>query len=438
MTSLQRRLVTRIALIIGVAWLVALVCAKFLVWKETRKMYFHHARIIAINILDTMKMARELGDDDYQACPNHSDRFIFVRRGNQTLYKTANSPQLYFFTKNTVFTDEKTGEKWLVSSATDDETQTTVWVGLKDSERKLAVRFLIAALFFVLLLIFSFAIIVMYYGVRTGLKPLDELAQRIDKLNMKQRHQLPCDNVPQEIKPMVQAINDLMDRLSDSLAKERVFLDSAAHELRTPITALKAQVQSYIASDAYQPSPAIKQIEQATLRVELLTTQLLDWARVQSNHCQRKQSVDVTEVIRQVLGDLISHELLDMNRTQISIVPEETFIVTADPSQLEIIIRNLIENALRYNDKATILINMRCELQGSNFLFIVEDNGPGIEKTHLEHVTQHFYRVSPNDQKGTGLGLGIVSEIIESNRGKLILEKSEHLEGLSATVFLPR
>ncbi|WP_157729799.1 sensor histidine kinase [Bacterioplanes sanyensis] len=353
------------------------------------------------------------------------------------MYQTKNAPEYSDLNSNSVFDDKQTGERWLVSSVHDKKRSLLIWVGLNDFERKMGVRVLIASLFIFLFLIFALAITLILRGVNYGFRPLKELARQVDGISMKRLEPITMNDVPSELVAAVKAINDLLCRLSSSLEKERVFLDFAAHEMRTPIAALKAQIQSYVASGEYHYSPKMKNIENAAHRIEMLSDQLLEWARVQSSNCMGANMVDVTEIVRQVVGDLIYQERIDIERVDIDIFPPEAFNVLANPSQIEIVVRNLIDNAVKYNDKQKARVRVSCYQLDSSFQIIIEDNGPGVDDAYLEDITKHFFRISPADQKGTGLGLSVVAEIIELNHGELQFGRSSGLSGLSVQVSLP-
>lgn len=281
----------------------------------------------------------------------------------------------------------------------------TVEVAEEQEVRLDLVRHILAGIFLPQLIIIPIIAIIISFGISRGLEPVEQLSGLVRKRNINQLNAISTRAVPRELLPMVDAINDLMQRVDDALRIEKNFTNYAAHEMRTPIAALKTQAQVILRTQ--EPE------KQKQLAGELLTTinrtqriieQLLTYARVQHQQVQ---------LVNAPLRDMVLEEI----RFVVPRAVEKDVTIVADklddchaPVQDELLrlaLTNLLDNAVKYiQPGGTIEVTLGMH-EGQPRLTI-SDNGTGIAADELPHIFDPFYRITGNKASGAGLGLSIV------------------------------
>lgn len=262
--------------------------------------------------------------------------------------------------------------------------------------------------------------------VRRALDPVLRLAAQVDARSELRLDPLPMREVPRELVPFVESINRLLERVSALRERERRFVADAAHELRTPIAALTLQAENLshveLAPDARE---RLRGMLAGLARTRAAVEQLLSLARAQSGRSAPAQRVEPSSVLRHVLEDLLP--LAEQRGIDLGIERNEATAIVADPTQLYTLVRNAVDNALRYTPRAG-RVDLGChttrEPDGSCWTHIeVEDDGPGIEPAWLERAFEPFNRLQRDgDEEGSGLGLTIMSHIAGNLGGRLRLE----------------
>ena len=279
------------------------------------------------------------------------------------------------------------------------------------------------------------------FGLRRGLQPLDGAAQDVALRSARSLEPITLEDVPKEIKPLVASINDLMTRLASAFSTQRRFLADAAHELRTPITALRLQLQLLQRStnDADR-SQAIAELAAGIDRSQRLVEQLLQVARSDPDgESTRREPVDLAELVRATVSALsikAEHRGLDLGADA-----KDTVMVHGDLNQLTVLLNNLVENALRYTPAGGV-VDVAASLQDGRPLLRVADSGPGIAESERERVFDRFYRCEAaqsqsGDGSGSGLGLAIVRAIAERHGAQVSLETPADGRGLEVKVIFP-
>lgn len=263
---------------------------------------------------------------------------------------------------------------------------------------------------------------------RAELAPLRHLAESLDAQLAERPEPLPSGNVPLEAVFFVEAINRLLIRVNELITAQRRFVADAAHELRSPLTALAVQAgnlaQPHASGDLQQRIDALKAgIE----RARHLTEQLLDLARLQADG--EKQRVDVSSMAR----ELIAEYLPLAEQRNIDIGMEETDVLTmaADPASLRLIVKNALDNAVRYTP-AGGQVTLRLAKKGENGVIEVVDTGPGIPASERGRIFAPFYRGADAAGSGSGLGLAIARDAAERCGGSISIEARTDASG---TVF---
>ncbi|WP_300453960.1 ATP-binding protein [Accumulibacter sp.] len=259
-----------------------------------------------------------------------------------------------------------------------------------------------------------------YYSIRRGLKPLDDLAAEVAARSPENLEPLANRRAPSETQPLVAALNRLLPRLRDALANERRFTADAAHELRTPLAIVKIQAQvaqlSRVDDDRQH---ALRQIVAGADRATRVVEQLLRLARLDPlARLPNPVELDLAEVARQGVADL--HPVVDSKELRLQI-DASPLSVTGDAELLQIALRNLLDNALRYTPPAsTITVFARRDKDA--LLLGVADDGPGVPPLELPRLVERFYRGREANAEGSGLGLAIVQRIAELHDARCEVE----------------
>ena len=256
--------------------------------------------------------------------------------------------------------------------------------------------------------------------------PVIALSTQLDRRDDSNLLPIPEAEVPSEIKPFVGAINALMQRLDRALTQQRRFIADAAHELRSPLTALTVQAenleQSLVSAEA---KTRVHHLKAGLERTAKLLEQLLNLARCQ-NTTTPAQEIRFDDVVRQVMEDYMPLALskqIDFGSKRF-----EQVSVVGPIEDLKMLVRNAIDNALRYTPDNGI-VDVSLYQDNGQMVFMVEDNGPGIPAEEAERVFEPFYRVMGSGETGSGLGLAIVRSIADRLGGTVELRNRTGSQG---------
>lgn len=270
--------------------------------------------------------------------------------------------------------------------------------------------------------------------VGAQLRPLDRLADSVRMRQPEALEPLGESALPDEIRPLVVALNELLARLRAALGAQQAFVADAAHELRTPLTALRLQLQlAEQAGDETEKQAAFTQLRGGIDRAARLVEQLLNLAR-HEGAAAATGSVALDELAREVVGDLAT--LAEARRQDLGIAGSEPVTVHGDAHALRMLLRNLVDNALRYTPEGGRVDVTVGRAAGAPFLQVT-DTGPGIAPADRERVFDRFYRVAGAGAAGTGLGLAIAQSIVKNHHANIELGDNPDGPGLRVTVRFP-
>ncbi|CAL1239689.1 ATP-binding protein [Candidatus Methylocalor cossyra] len=273
-------------------------------------------------------------------------------------------------------------------------------------------------------------------AIGQGLKPLLEVSRQVARCDAQRLAPLPSRDVPAEIKPLIDQLNGLFGRIAESLANERRFTADAAHELRTPIAAIRAQAQ--VAQQARDPDTrnhALDGLVRGCERAAQLIDQLLTLARLDARAGPPQGHCDLLPVVRTVLAELApwAHG----RGIALELLGDESVPVPADETLLlQVLVRNLVDNAVRYSP-AGQTVTVRVAAEPRAVRLEVLDRGPGIPAAERDRVLGRFYRLAGYEE-GAGLGLSIALRIAELCGARLELLDHPEGPGLCATVRFPK
>ncbi|TFZ08663.1 ATP-binding protein [Ramlibacter humi] len=305
------------------------------------------------------------------------------------------------------------------------------------SERELLARESISALVGPTLGLLSLIVVLLAIAVRRGLTPLSTAADDVAARSAEAMHPIALEDHPRELHPLVGAVNGLMARLGDALAVQRHFVADAAHELRTPMTALRLQLQLLErAGDEAQRREAMAELAAGVERAQHLVEQLLQLSKLGPEGAELKpRPVALGELAR----TCVAHFSARAEARGIDLGAEVAGepIILADLSQLTTLLNNLVDNALRHTP-AGGRVDVCALLRDGHCLLQVADSGPGIPPEERERVFDRFYRgAGQSAGGGSGLGLAIVKAVAERHGAGVALEQSA-AGGLLVTVrFAP-
>ena len=273
-------------------------------------------------------------------------------------------------------------------------------------------------------------LIVLWWNVHAGFQPLQRLRQVLLKRDTQTMVPVSLPLTPREIQPMVDALNDLLLRLAQRMATERRFTSDAAHELRTPIAAIRAQAQVALGCD--NDDLARHQALQNTLagcdRVAHLVDQMLTLARVERPQDLTAEPFRLDQLLQQVMADLSPEAL--RRQQNLELVVAENLIVHGQSTLWGILLRNLIDNALRYSPEGAMVKVQAHKLKEGLTEVTVQDNGPGLSAPSLSRLGERFFRELGVTSMGSGLGWSIVRHIAQLQNIDVQVSPSQEGSGL--------
>jgi two-component system OmpR family sensor kinase/two-component system sensor histidine kinase QseC len=254
-----------------------------------------------------------------------------------------------------------------------------------------------------------------------NLAPLERLAGEVRSRDAGSLAPVPTGGLPDEVAPLARALNALLDRLKRSLDTQREFVADAAHELRSPLTALKLQLRLLRhAGDDAERAAAVDAIGAGIDRAARLIEQLLTLARSEPGAAPLAfEPVDLAEVARETLAAM--HPFALDRGSELILEAEQPVIVAGDRASLAALVRNLVDNALRYSPPQT-RVDVRVWDESGSAWLRVDDAGPGIPASERGRVFDRFYRRDSSREEGTGLGLAIVRTVADRHDAQLSLD----------------
>ena len=437
--SLQARLLSTVLVLLTLVWLGA----ALMTWRDTRHevdelLDGHLAQAAAL----LMVQQTRADEDDVVDAPSphkYAPGVTFqVFHNGQLSTHSANAQTAPLSTEKTGFATVllRDGDEWRVFGMRNEARDVQVFVGEQTESRDEIVWGVVRNVLVPLLFALPLLALLLWWAVRQGLAPLRQLSQMLGQRQPETLEPVLLKRVPTEMQPLVESLNALFERISRMLAFERRFTADAAHELRTPIAAIRAQAQVAMGAgtDAAQREHAL----QATLigcdRATRLVLQLLTLARLEAAPSASHSTVEMSALARRVAADLAPTALA--HRQTLELEADAPCTVAGDEVLLAVLLRNLIDNALRYSpDSARVCVSVTSE--SGQTVLRVQDSGPGMTEQEIAHLGERFYRVLGNTQPGSGLGWSIVKRIVEVFSAQVEVGRAPLLGGLAVTIRWP-
>jgi two-component system sensor histidine kinase QseC len=436
--SLQGRLLVLVLGLVTAAWLATAA----LTWIDVRHeldelLDSHLAQAAALLVV---QQTREFEDDERVDAPTlhrYAPKVAFqVFHEGRLALRSANAPAAPMLAGGGAADGFRTidiaGTAWRVFSTRGSEGDVRVFVGEQVRSRNSILWAVLRSSLGPMLFALPVLALAAWWAVRQGVAPLRRLGGTLARRTPDALQPIAVNGAPSEMVPMLDALNGLFARIAELLESERRFTADAAHELRTPIASIRAQAQVALGATAdSERSHALHATLQGCDRATRLVEQLLTLSRLESGAQHAPVAVDLAALARRVVAELAPSAL--GKQQVVALDASAPCTVQGDATLLSVMIRNLVDNAIRYSPPgATVDIAVSNE-QGAVRLS-VDDSGPGMSHADMARIGERFFRVVGSGQDGSGLGWSIARRIAAVHRAALRVARSESLGGLSVEV----
>ena len=384
--------------------------------------------------------ADEHASDDALAPTLHryAPRVAFqVWHDGQLLTRSGNAPAQPLAPHTRGFgTVQIDGAAWRVFAAPGRAPDMQVWVGERLDARASILHAVLRGQLAPLALALPLLALAVWLAVRASLLPLRRLQRAVLTREPRSLQALALPEAPSELAPLVEALNELFARIAQLIEAERRFTADAAHELRTPIAAIRMQAQ---VAQAATLDPDRQRALAATLagcdRATHLVEQLLTLARIEgADDAPAPQAFDLPALARRVAAELAPQAL--GRRQQLELIADQPCTVVGHAALLGVLLRNLLDNASRYSPDGA-RIELRIDTHAGQPRCQVADSGPGLSDADRARLGERFFRVLGNEQPGSGLGWSIVRRIAQLHGLQIDVARSPALGGLQVTLTWP-
>lgn len=278
-------------------------------------------------------------------------------------------------------------------------------------------------------------VLAVWWGVSRSLAPVERVRRQLARRQADDLSPVSDAALPDEVQPLVTELNLLFERVQGAFAAQQHFVADAAHELRSPLAALRLQLQGLQrASDDGARAVAVERLSAGIDRATRLVEQLLTLARQEASAAgpTPTEAVDLRAVAQLALADVApAAQARDMD---MGLLESDAAPVPGRPEALRMLVRNLLDNAVKYTPPGGQVDLQLHRTAGNAVELVVEDSGPGIAPEHRERVMQRFVREAADSAPGSGLGLAIVQAIAQAHGASVGLDASPRLGGLRVTV----
>jgi len=439
--SLRRRLLVGLLGVTALAWLAATVATSVDVHRDIDRLLDAHLRHSArLLIGQSAHEIIEISPEDLDELSVY-DQFVVFQiwdaDSGQLLLRSPEAPPRRFSPVAQGFSDAAIeGRRWRVFSGTDRERRVLIQVAEDEAARTRLVRRLTLNTLIPLVALLPVLGLLVAWIVRRATRPLVRLGDELAARRAADLQPLPEHGVPLEVQPFIRRLNELFTRIGTLLDSERRFTSHAAHELRTPVAAVRAQAE--VARDATADAAriaALAHVIEGCDRMARLIDQLLVLARVDADDASQGFGLlRLDELVRRELAGLAPVAI--QAGGSIEFEGPAPVTVHGDAGLLAILVRNLVDNAIRHGG-ATPVITVRCVAAGAGAELSVSDRGPGLDADELAQLGRRFFRGASVKASGSGLGLSIASRIGELHSGGLSFAPSEGERGLTVTLRMP-
>lgn len=418
--SLRIRLTLIFIILVLVTWLIS----SFVAWKQTTdnvdemfdtQLMLFAKRLVTLD-LDELKASERIAQTPKKFKHGHIDDdvltfAVYTPDGKMVLHDGDNGQYIPYSYRREGFDDgylNGDNDKWRFIWLTSADKKYRIVVGQEWEYREDMALAIVTAQLVPWLVALPLMLLILIVLLSLELKPLKKLAQALRVRDPESEEPLSLKGIPGEVRPLVESLNQLFIRTHSMMVRERRFTSDAAHELRSPLTALKVQTEvAQLSDDDPQArQKALMQMQTGIDRATRLVDQLLTLSRLDSlDNLQDVADISLEELLQSAVMDIYhpaQQAHIDV-RLQINAHDIKRM---GQPLLLSLMVRNLLDNAIRYSPQGSIV-----EVTLNSRYFSVKDNGPGVAPEVLTHIGERFYRPPGQRVTGSGLGLSIVRRI---------------------------
>ena len=441
--SLQARITALVLTMVLGVWLAATATTWFDASHELDELLDSHLAQAAALLV--VQQAREMPDGDHEvdtpSLHRYAPKVAFqVFHDGVLALRSANAPAMPMIAparnfKSGFETVTIDGRTWRVFAAYGAERDVQVYVGEQAASRRAILLAVLRSTLWPMAVALPLLALAVWWAVYRGVRPLRQLGAMLARRRPDALDPVMLDDGTTEIAPMIVALNDLFIRIGALLESERRFTADAAHELRTPIAAIRTQAQVALGeADDDLRRHAHRNTVDGCDRAARLVDQLLTLSRMEADAAPAMDRIDLCSLTRRVAAELAPRALLRNQRLEFA--GAGACIVPGNETLLAILVRNLIDNAIRYSPPSA-QVNVSVERMDKEIVLSVEDSGPGMAEADRARLGERFFRVLGSSESGSGLGWSIVRRIAAVHRMDLQVEKSAALGGLAVRVVQP-
>lgn len=370
---------------------------------------------------------------------NYRYKFQLWNKNGKLLLNSPKAPTIPLMGSPGLSDKTINGEKWRSFTIYDRQQGMILAIAEQYTSRYTMIRHMLVDDTYLTLLIYPLSGLFIWLIIGSGLKSIRFFAREIAERAPNHLDPMDLNKIPIEISPLVDELNKLLLRLQQAFDREQRFAADAAHELHTPLAALKTQTQLALkATDPEECYTHLKQVITSVDRCTHVIQQLLTLCRLSpetimpEHFTQLNLALIATEVIAQLAPHAVAKQI------EIELIANDTdYTLSGNPTGLHVLIRNLVDNAIRYTQRDG-MVNVIITSLADIILLEVIDNGPGIPPKLRARVFERFFRVLGSNTQGSGLGLAIVEQIAKLHHASVHLDKPEEGRGLKIQVKFPK
>lgn len=436
--SLKRRLLLGLLSVVAVVWLATAAYSYFDATHEINELLDAHLAQSASLIV--AQVGHDLEEIDLEHAPKTDKRarrvaFQIWERGSILRLHSSDAPSYLLSRREEGYSNATIeGKRWRVFSTWDGERRYLVQIAERDEARREIAAGIATNLLLPLLFALPVLALFVWLSIGRAVLPLNRLGQDVERRKAGDLRPLAPEGAPREVVPLVRSLNALFERVGRLIENERRFTADAAHELRTPLAAVKTQAQ--VARGAFDDRArqhALDGVVEGCDRATRLVDQLLTLARLEPDPAQPAKPLELVDLAREVIAELAPLALAKDVDIELRLPGHAS--VKGHRELLSVLLRNLVDNAVRYGPHGS---SVHVDIVSSDVgaTLSVTDEGPGVAPDERARLGQRFYRVLGTGQSGSGLGLSIVRRIAEMHSAPLRFEEGDG-KGLRVVVEFP-
>ena len=439
--SLQGQLLALVLAVVVGVWLATAVLTWFDARHELDELLDSHLAQAAALLV--VQQVPEIGDDEHgidaPTLHRYAPKVAFqVFHEGRLALRSANAPnapmvELDKHFKTGFKTVQIEGDAWRVFATAGAERDVQVYVGERTSLRASILWAVLRSMLWPMVVALPLLALAVWWAVYRGVAPMRRLGRALAGRQALALQPVTLDGAPSEMAPMVNALNGLFVRIGTLLESERRFTADAAHELRTPIAAIRAQAQVALGeADEARRRHALHNTLEGCDRATRLVEQLLTLSRLEADAVPDMAAVDLRALTQRVVGEA-APKAIGKNQTLEFEAPEPCSI-PGNETLLAVLVRNLVDNAVRYSPPGA-RVKVAVQHQAGRVVLSVDDSGPGLEDADRERLGERFFRVPGSLESGSGLGWSIVRRIAAVHGLEMQARRSTELGGLAVLVI---